>query len=640
MGDRLDLLCAGRACVDLYAEQDGARLEDADSFRRYLGGCAANVAVGTARMGLRTGILTGVGEEAFGRFVSRALENEGVDTSAVRRLPDRLTALVTLAIRPSADFPRLFYYSDSADMALGPEDVDWELVRRCRSVLITGSYLSRPRLREMTRRLAEFARAAEIRVVLDIDFRPVLWGLASIDEGNRMAAQSSSVTEAFQDVLPLCDLVVGTAEELSIAGGRPDSDEAAAAVVARSRAVVVMKRGDRGCTIYERDGGPGRDGRDVGGFPVDVVNSVGAGDAFLSGFLAGWLRNRTVEDCARLGNACGAIVASRHGCTPAMPTAAEVDHFLADPGQLRRGGERVVLDELHRVGTRIRASEQKLVLAFDHRWQLEDIASRHGAVHRLATLKLLIYRAFLEVAAGRQDAGILIDATYGRSILEAASGAGRWVGRALEVPRSYPLQLDGESELASFLRTWPADHTAKVLAYAHPEDPASITAAQVCALRRLDRACRTAGRDFLIELQPSPGRTYEGVEVAQVIEHLYAEGVRPNWWKLPPSPAPTTWAAVGDVIRGRDPGCDGIVVLGQTSAPAEIEKAFQACAGEPLCRGFAVGRGVFLEAARAWLKGNEDDDQFVTKVVERFRWFIAAWEASRRTAQEERRGVE
>src|SRR5262249_54065499 len=154
-----------------------------------------------------------------------------------------------------------------------------------------------------------------------------------------------------------------------------------------TNATLVQKRGHRGCSIYAVGAGGNRERMDVAGYPVEVVNSVGAGDGFMSGFLAGWLRDRPPDECGALGNACGALVVSRPGCTPAMPTRTEVDYFQFNAARLRQASRDRELGRLHRIGTRRDMPTQTLVLAFDHRWQLEEIAARNNAVHRLERLK-------------------------------------------------------------------------------------------------------------------------------------------------------------------------------------------------------------------------------------------------------------
>jgi 5-dehydro-2-deoxygluconokinase len=179
MNRPLDLICVGRAAVDLYGEQIGGRLEDMQSFTKYLGGSPANTAVGVARLGLKPAMLTRVGDEHNGRFVRETLAAEGVDVSHVATDPKRLTALVFLGIQDRDTFPLVFYRDNCADMAISPDDFDAAFIASSKALLISGTHLSQPLTYESCTRAMALAKAAGTRVVLDIDYRPVLWGLTS-----------------------------------------------------------------------------------------------------------------------------------------------------------------------------------------------------------------------------------------------------------------------------------------------------------------------------------------------------------------------------------------------------------------------------------------------------------------------------
>ncbi len=638
---RLELLAMGRADVDLYAEQDGARLEEADSFAKYVGGSALNTAVGLARLGVRTGMLTGVGDEAMGRFVRSTLEAEGVDTTAVRTVPGKLTSLVLLAVRETDGFPRIFFAEDGADLSLEPDDVDEGVVARAGAVLVGGTYLSRPGLAAAVDRVVTLARAGGARIVLDIDYRPVLWGAVGPDGGTLDAVPSTAATDAIQALLPRCDLVVGTEAELRIAGGSEDLSRALERIRELSAAVLVVKRGASGSVVLDGPIPTDLDGAGVRapGFAVDVVNAAGAGDGFLAGFLSGWLRGSALEACAVRGNAVGALVIARRGCAPAMPTAPELEAFLARSIPPRRPAEDHRLGQLHRLAGRATSPSSLYVLAFDHRWQLEQLADRLGASRsRLPILKELIWRGFSSVAGGRGDVGVLVDDRYGERVLELASGSGWFVARALDEPASRPLRVLGEPDLASFLHSWPRDHVIKVLAYLGLDDPAGQFAAQVATLTRVQEACRRTERELLVELQAPPGERYGEGELPEVVERLLGAGLEPEWWKLPPSPHPADWARLAGAVEASDIACRGLLVLGQGSTEEQLHAAFTAAAGQPLCRGFAVGRTIFEAPAGAWLAGELDDEALSGRVGDRFvetiDRFGAARAAARATAEQ------
>jgi 5-dehydro-2-deoxygluconokinase len=623
----LDLVCIGRTCVDLYAEQEGARLEDVQSFRKYVGGSATNIAFNTARLGVRSAMLTRVGEEQMGRFVRRTLADIGVDVSHVTFDPEHLTPYVLLAIRDIDNFPRLFAYGDAADLALEESDIDPEFIASSKALLVTGTPLSRAGSRAASLKAVEAAKEAGTTVVFDLDYRPVFWGVASHEQGGEMFVASTEVTEGYNSVLPDCDLVVGTEEEIRIAGGSTETREALRSIRELSDASIVLKVGAMGAIVF-----PGEipndleDGVRVPGFPVEVFNSVGAGDAFMSGFLSGWLREEPPEECLRLGNACGAIVVSRHGCSPAMPTPEELEYFLNMPERPRRLRDDEWLEHLHRTTTRREPGELR-VLAIDHRWQLEEVVDELGVDReRLRELKVLLARAFLKVAEGDQSAGVLIDDIYGDKALDELTGSWVWISRAVEVAKSRPVEFVGGSNPAATLRTWPEEHVVKCNLYMHPNDDAEIKELQEQKVIQLYDACIKNDRRLLLEVQATQGTSYDENSMVELLERFYEVGMRPDWWKLPPNKEPEVWQRIGDVVREHDPYCAGVLVLGQAAEEEELVESFAAAASEPLCNGFAIGRSIYGGQARRWLAGEIDDGELMSSVAEGYERMSALWQ--------------
>ena len=623
----LDLVCIGRTCVDLYAEQEGARLEDVQSFRKYVGGSAANIALNTARLGVRSAMLTRVGEEQMGRFVRRSMEDTGVDVSHVTFDPDHLTPYVLLAIRDIDGFPRIFAYGDAADLALDEDDVDPEFVASSKALLVTGTPLSRAGSRTASFKAIKAAKEAGTKVVFDLDYRPVFWGVASHEQGGEMFVASERVTEAYRTVLPGCDLVVGTEEEIRIAGGSEDTRRSLLSIRELSDATIVLKVGAMGAIVFPDDIPEDlEDGVRVPGFPVEVFNSVGAGDAFMSGFLSGWLREEPLEECLRLGNACGAIVVSRHGCSPAMPTPEELEYFLNMPERPRRLRDDVWLEHLHRATTR-REPEELRVLAIDHRWQLEEVVDELGVDRgRLRDLKVLLARAFMGVAQGDPSAGVLIDDVYGDQALGELTGSGTWISRAVEVAKSRPVEFVGGPNPAATIRAWPEEHVVKCNLYMHPDDDEGTRGIQERRVLQLQDACVKNDRRLLLEVQASPGTHYDENSMVELLERFYEIGVRPDWWKVPPNAEPEVWQRIGDVVREHDPYCAGVLVLGQALEEAKLGEFFAVAASEPRCNGFAIGRSIYGGQARRWLSGEIDDEELTSSVAEGYRRMVDLWQ--------------
>ncbi len=637
----LDIICLGRLAMDLYAQQVGARLEDVSSFAKYLGGSSANIAFGCARLGLKSAMLTRVGNDHPGRFLMETLAKEGCDVSHVRVDHERLTALVLLGLKDRDTFPLIFYRENCADMAVDPSDVDEGFIASSRALLITGTHFSTPGTNATSRQALEYARRNNVRTVLDIDYRPVLWGLTGKADGETRYIANDGVTTHLQSILPLFDLIVGTEEEFGIAGGgRENMIETLSNIRAVApHATLLLKRGVLGCSVIE---GVVPDRLDdaplFGGVRVEVLNVLGAGDAFLAGFLSGWVREKDYETCAARANACGALVVSRHGCAPAMPTPAELDYFLdraaAEPARMRRPDLDVTLARLHRVSVPRPRWDELFVFAFDHRAQFFDLAQEAGAAEeRLPVLKQLLVRAVVETEASDPTLagkiGILCDGRYGQDALNAATGRGWWIGRPVELPGSNPLVFEEGRSVGTTLLSWPQEHIVKCLVFYHPDDPVEHRLEQEAQVRSLYNAAQSSGHELLLEVIPRKGKLPPSEDaVVRAMKRFYNLGIYPEWWKLPPMSA-EMWRQADALLAERDPYCRGVVLLGLGATMKALSEGFHAASAAATCRGFAVGRTIFEEPSRAWLAGNLPDDTFVEQARRNFGTLIAMWKAAR-----------
>jgi len=629
IGKDLDLLAIGRSSVDLYGQQVGGRLEDMGSFAKYVGGSPTNTAIGGARLGLKTALLTRVGADHMGRFIREQLRREGVDVSSVITDAARLTALAILAIRDRETFQLLFYRENCADMALSKADVDEAQARAAKAVLINGTHLSNPSAFAASMHAAAIAKASGGKVVFDVDYRPVLWGLTARDLGENRFVADQAVTRNLQRVLSACDLVAGTEEEMHILGGSTDTIEALKAVRSLTNAVLVCKRGAEGCSTFPGDIPATLDGGVRGsGFEVEVFNVLGAGDAFMSGFLRGWLRDLPLENCCELANAAGAIVVSRHGCAPAMPTWVEMQAFLSDRHRPRRLRDDEALEHIHWASTRIGDYQELTVLAVDHRSQFEDLARDLDVdVDRVRAFKVLALQAVHSVAKGDPRFGILLDGRFGFDALAKAADLPYWVGR--------PIDFESSPDVATELSEWPLNQVVKALAFHHPDDAVELRERQERQLLRLFDACRKTRHELMLEIiVPADGQNEEtamcrAAIVCRAMERLYAIGLRPDWWKLEPMNDPSMWTRIEEIVERMDPFCRGVVLLG-VSQPTEIlVEAFEAAAACKVVKGFAVGRTICHDAARAWLAGEIDDAAAVGALVERLSTLVDAWRRAR-----------
>ena len=633
---RYDLICLGRLAVDLYAQQPGARLEDVTSFAKYLGGSSANAAFGATRLGLRTAMLSRVGDDHMGRFLLETLAREGCDTSHVGVDRERLTALVLLGIKDRDTFPLIFYRENCADMAIDETDIDENFIASSRALAITGTHFSTPRVHAASSRALAFARKHGVRTALDIDYRPVLWGLTGRGDGETRFIADNGVTAHLQAMLAQFDLVVGTEEEFHIAGGERDLLSALRAVRSITKATLVVKRGALGCSVFEAAIPASLDQAPIyRGTRVEVLNVLGAGDAFMAGFLYGWLRNESIERSCAYANACGAMVVSRHACAPAMPSRAELDYFLAHADRLQRPDQDEELAHLHRVSVARPVWNDLHIFAFDHRSQFYELACEcNTSESRLPRLKQLLVEAVAntERELGLQHrVGVLIDQRYGEDALHAATGRGWWIGRPVELPGSHPLEFEYGRSIGSQLLQWPREHTVKCLVQFDPDGDAETRLEQETQLHTLYGAVKQSGHELLLEVIPpaNPAATgTPGERVLRAMKRFYNLGIRPEWWKLKPLPA-ADWAAIDALIAERDPYCRGVVLLGLNAPFDELAEGFAAAARSTSCRGFAVGRSLFYEPARAWLRNEIDDAALVERAAQQFARLAGIWQQAR-----------
>ncbi|MFF0299552.1 5-dehydro-2-deoxygluconokinase [Streptomyces sp. NPDC004562] len=313
-----DVITMGRIGVDLYPLQTGVPLSQVTSFGKFLGGSAANVAVAAARLGRRTALITRTGDDPFGTYLHEALQGFGVDDRWVTAVPGLPTPVTFCEVFPPDDFPLYFYRQPKApDLEIDAHELDLDALRDARVLWVTGTGLSEEPSRTAT--LAALAHRAKSGVtVFDLDWRPMFW------------KDPEAARPFYAEALKHATVAVGNLDEVEVATGVRDPDDAARALLDAGVEIAVVKQGPKGVLAVDRDGGRA----EVPPLPVTVLNGLGAGDAFggslCHGLLAGW----DLETVMRHANAAGAIVASRLECSSAMPTTGEIEAALA-AGEVR-----------------------------------------------------------------------------------------------------------------------------------------------------------------------------------------------------------------------------------------------------------------------------------------------------------------
>lgn len=322
-----DVITVGRVSMDLFSRDIGAAFHDITAFETGVGGSPVNIAIGASRLGLTSIAFTAVGDDEVGRFVRRYLDDEGVVTDFIAVKPGTRTGMAVVGVQPPDRFPLLFYRENPADIHLSIDEAAALPLSQARAISLSGTALSRGSAHDVSLYLAERARASGLTTFIDLDLRPDQWS-HPLSFGLRM-----------RRILPLCDVIIGTEEEFFaalapnpesiMAGGNVNEDLAAELrgllrdFHEESGATLVLKQGEAGLKLFG-----GAAAGEIPGFPVEILNTVGAGDGFASGLIYGWAQGWAWERAARFANACGAIVVSRHGCARALPYRHEVEAFL------------------------------------------------------------------------------------------------------------------------------------------------------------------------------------------------------------------------------------------------------------------------------------------------------------------------
>ena len=327
---KIDLLTLGRVSLDLFSEQIGAPFPQIKSFAAGVGGSPTNIAIGTAVLGLKSAACTAVGADYVGKFIKNYLAKKGVDCSWVFTKPGKRTGMAILGIEPPDRFPLTFYREDPADIYLQPSDITQIDFQAIRGLLLSGTALSRGSSIQACWVAAEQASLKDTFIFLDLDLRPDQWEV--FEEYGRSIRQ----------MLTRVNCVVGTEEEFfSALAPNPTEWQPGAKLTSEQKIflarnlpqqfaryptlqALVLKKGDKGASLYLKSGGQ----KEIPGIPVQLVNTVGAGDAFASGLIYCWRLGKEWEDCVTFANRCGALMVTRNGCSEAMPTVEEVQRLL------------------------------------------------------------------------------------------------------------------------------------------------------------------------------------------------------------------------------------------------------------------------------------------------------------------------
>jgi 5-dehydro-2-deoxygluconokinase len=331
---KYDVMTYGRSSIDLYSQKVGSRFEDIPGFHAFVGGSPLNIAVGCSRLGMQASLISGVGKDKVGDFILNFLRNENVITDNVRVIEGTRSSAVILGIEPPDRFPLVYYRDNCADSQVDIDQVLKAEIEKSRLVEFSGTALNIEPTRSAAFLAAEIARKNGIPVMLDLDFRADQWhdirafGITVRSFMRNVSIVLGTEEEILAAYLSDASQLSITHQQISAPEIKGDINEAINGILKLGVEALIVKTGSRGAVIYLPDGTI----RPVPGFPVEVVNVLGAGDAFAAGFIYGYLKDWDLYKCCRMGNACGAHVVTQLGCANFTPYETEILEFIESKG--------------------------------------------------------------------------------------------------------------------------------------------------------------------------------------------------------------------------------------------------------------------------------------------------------------------
>lgn len=307
----------GRAGMDMYADPPGAKVEDAAQFTTALGGSSANISVAITRHGGNAALVTSVSDDAIGRFALNQLDHYGIDRSHVRSVGGEARNSLAVVETRLQDTQSVIYRNGAADFEMTEEDVAAVDYAQFSALITTGTVFAAEPSRSATFHAFDLARAADLPLIFDVDYRPYSWPSAKL------------ASETYSRAAAMCDIIIGNDVEFGfMAGNYHKGLDKARALAASTAQIVIYKMGEEGAITITPD-----DEFRTGIYPVQALKPTGAGDSFMGGFIASLAAGRPLRDAVLRGSACASIVVARVGCAPAMPTPDELEEFLAShPG--------------------------------------------------------------------------------------------------------------------------------------------------------------------------------------------------------------------------------------------------------------------------------------------------------------------
>lgn len=615
-----DIAILGQPFVDLYGEQIGSSLEEMLSFKKMIGGSAASIAIGCARLGLRISLISQVGDDEMGQFIIDTLQQENIDIKQVKKLPSLQTPLILRGTQNQKAFPAISYPT-SPFAILRKENSDSDHISKTNTLLVTAMNFLNEQTKHASRKAMIGAKENQIKIILSLDIFP-------------LKANTSEVFTALETILPLCDLIVGHEEDFQMAAGILNTYSALKHLRTLTSAILVINTEHGGFVINDQIPAPWYNTTSHPGFKIDNHYNFAAKNAFISGFLYGWLEKNALEKCCEFAMASKAIVQSRYDRTADLPSHDELTAYLSDHNNIvAKTLEAPHFSHIHYASTHVTRQQHHLAFTFGYHQQWQKMAQHFNAdeatIHQA---KNLIAHALKDIAASTPFSSIICDSDVQPHILELFPQE-HTIMHALESPGEIPLRFKNDPDLSQLMLQWPKNHGAKISLIYHPDDRYVLRGQQETTVSLLHRACRTTQHELFIELIPPAASLTTASTISHIMQRFYEIGIYPDWWQIMPPRDQRSWDSIARIISENDRYCRGVMVLGHLATLEQLPLMFDFACKQPFCKGFIISRSIFQQSLEQWFARRIDDQSLIEAVATSYQKAIDLWNEARQKAE-------
>ncbi|MBS0287578.1 MAG: DUF2090 domain-containing protein [Proteobacteria bacterium] len=607
-----DIIALGQSFVDFYGEQQGTGLKDMLSFKKHVGGMSS-FALAFARLGLKTAIITSVGQDELGQFIIESLQHEKVDISQIQQNSDLHTSLAFRAIQNRFSFPLQHYKKQCADILEEASDISSSFIAKANALFITSSNFDSKNASRIIKEAIACANEKQSKVILALDY---------IDDDNQ---------STLLKVLPYCSLVIGAEQDYKYLSGQTDVLGALTQIRALTNALLVMKN-NHGCYVYTQIPTDLHAVPHHLGFVTDKQIPFASKAAFIAGFVNGWLNGFSQEKSCEFAMACHALTQSREESCDSFPSLEELTIYLSSQSQVVQTIRTPFFEHLHYASLRSTPQNELYTFSFGHQQQWLKLAE-NACVDEDAinTAKMLIATGVQQAAMKCPNVCTLADANPENEIIDSLPSP-HMLMRTLDVPGAVPLQFQGEGDITHTLLHWPKHHSVKLTFIYHPDDRYALRQQQEATLSHLYLACRKTNHELVIELAPATNSLITASTYSHIMQRLYEIGIYPDWWQVMPPRDQRTFENIQRVIQENDKFCKGVLTLGQQATLEQLPVMFNNAAKHECCKGFVVDKSLFQAALTQWLGQMMTNQAFIDTVARSFEKAISIWELAKTNA--------